>query len=178
MSEKIKEYPGHPLSEEDIRTGKVLTTKWRPKARYMYAAGIAISRFLEELKNGRIIGRKCRKCGRIMVPPRMYCEWCFRPTDEWVYVRDTGTVLTYSISHLGPAAERIEEPIPIAVIQLDGASPGVGMLHKLGEVKFEEIRIGMRVKAVWKPPEEREGAITDILYFRPLKEGEGQEGGE
>jgi uncharacterized OB-fold protein len=28
----------------------------------------------------------------------------------------------------------------------------------------------MRVQAVWKPPEEREGAITDILYFKPLEE--------
>jgi len=106
----------------------------------------------------------------------MFCEWCFRPTDEWVYVRDTGTVLTFSASYLGPAAERLEEPIIIAVIQLDGASPGVGILHRLGEVKQEEVRVGMRVKAVWKPPEEREGAITDILYFRPLREGEG--GGE
>jgi len=26
------------------------------------------------------------------------------------------------------------------------------------------------VKAVWKPPEEREGAITDIKYFKPIKE--------
>ena len=84
-------------------------------------------------------------------------------------------MLTYSVSYLGPAAERLEEPIIIAVIQLDGASPGVGILHKLGEVKPEEVRVGMRVKAVWKPAEEREGAITDILYFRPVGEaGEGR----
>jgi len=30
----------------------------------------------------------------------------------------------------------------------------------------------MRVKAVWKPPEQREGAITDIKYFKPIGEGE------
>jgi uncharacterized OB-fold protein len=29
----------------------------------------------------------------------------------------------------------------------------------------------MKVKAVWKKPEEREGSITDILYFKPLKGG-------
>ena len=176
MSEKIKEYPGHPLSEEDIRTGKVLTTTWRPKARYKYAAGVAISRFLEELKNGKIIGRKCRKCGRILVPPRMYCEWCFRPTDEWVYVKDTGRVVTAVISYIAADRARLEKPEIIAVIELDGASPGMGILHKLGEVDPEDVKnmkvFGMRVKAVWKPPEEREGSITDILYFRPLKEGE------
>ena len=33
----------------------------------------------------------------------------------------------------------------------------------------DEIKIDMRVKAVWKPKEEREGAITDIRYFKPFK---------
>jgi len=28
----------------------------------------------------------------------------------------------------------------------------------------------MRVQAAWKEPEERQGAITDILYFKPIEE--------
>jgi uncharacterized OB-fold protein len=43
-------------------------------------------------------------------------------------------------------------------------------MHMLGEVDPQAVHIGMRVQAVWKPPEEREGAITDILYFKPLEE--------
>ena len=53
------------------------------------------------------------------------------------------------------------------MIEIDGASSG-GFLHYLGEVKPDEIRIGMKVKAVWKPPEERTGSILDIRYFRPF----------
>ena len=64
----------------------------------------------------------------------------------------------------------IKEPETPAVIEIDGASPLHGIMHKLGEVDPQEISIGMRVKAVWKPAEEREGAITDILYFKPIKE--------
>ena len=30
-----------------------------------------------------------------------------------------------------------------------------------------QIRVGMKVKAVWKPKEERTGAITDIRHFKP-----------
>jgi uncharacterized OB-fold protein len=37
----------------------------------------------------------------------------------------------------------------------------------LGEVKPEDVKIGMRVRAVWKKAKDREGAITDILYFKP-----------
>jgi uncharacterized OB-fold protein len=63
---------------------------------------------------------------------------------------------------------RVEEPEIPAVIEIDGASPGMGILHLLGEVDPQEVKIGMKVKAVWKPPQEREGAITDIKYFKPI----------
>jgi uncharacterized OB-fold protein len=66
--------------------------------------------------------------------------------------------------------KRIKEPETPAVIDLDGASPLHGILHKLGDVDPQQISIGMRVQAVWKPENEREGAITDILYFQPIEE--------
>lgn len=168
MSEKIKEYPGVRISTRDLREGKVPVERWRPSVRYAWATGVAMGRFLEELKEGKIIARKCNACGRIVVPPRMFCEQCFRPTDEWVYVSETGTVNTYSISYLAADATRIKEPILVAVIDLDGASKGIGILHYLGEIQPDEIKFGMKVKAVWKPPEERVGAITDIKYFKPV----------
>ncbi|GAH22937.1 unnamed protein product, partial [marine sediment metagenome] len=120
---------------------------------------------------GKIIARKCNKCERIMIPPRMFCELCFRATDEWVYVEDTGSINTFSISYVHWDARRIKEgekPFIPAVIEIDGASEGMGILHVLGEVDPEDVKSGMRVKAVWKPSEERTGAITDIKYFKPI----------
>jgi len=169
MSVHIKEFPGIYAKEEDFAEGKILYTVWYPKLHYAWDAGVAIGRYLAELKEGRIIGRKCRKCRRIMVPPRMFCEHCFRPTDEWVYLKDTGTVLTFSICYVTWDMVRVKEPQIPAVIQIDGASKGMGIMHLLGEVEPEKVHVGMKVKAVWKPPEEREGAITDILYFKPLE---------
>ena len=170
MSEKIKHYQGEALKSADIKEGKVPTEKFKPKVKFAWSAGIAIGKFLEELKKGKIIATTCSKCGRIMVPPRIYCENCFKPTDGWKYVKDTGTVNTYSISHLAADASRLKEPILVAIVDLDGASEGMGIIHKLGEVNPKEVKFGMKVKAVWKPPEERVGAITDIKYFRPIKE--------
>jgi hypothetical protein len=100
----------------------------------------------------------------------MFCEYCYKPTDEWVELPDTGTINTYSISYLDPDANRIEEPILIGVISIDGAYPKpMGFMHYFGEMSKDEIKIGMKVKAVWKPPEEREGSITDIKYFKPYR---------
>ena len=42
-----------------------------------------------------------------------------------------------------------------------------GLIHRLGEIEFEDVEIGMLVEAVFKDPVEREGSILDILYFRP-----------
>ncbi len=169
MSQKITSYPGREITPEELKEGKYLDIAYKFEPRYSWAAGVAISRFLNELKEGRIIARKCVKCERILVPPRMYCEQCYRPTDEWVYVQDTGTVNTYSISHVGTDARRLKTPILVAVVEIDGASPGMGILHNLGEVEPSRITVGMKVKAVWKPLEERQGAITDIRYFKPAE---------
>jgi len=170
MSEKIKHYSGEALKSADIKEGKVPTEKWRPEAKFAWSAGIAMSRFLEKLKKGRIIATTCNKCKRIMVPPRIYCEKCFKPTDGWKYVKDTGTINTYSISYLAADATRLKEPILVAIIDLDGASESMGIIHKLGEIEPKEVKFGMKVKAVWKPKEERVGSITDIKYFKPIRE--------
>jgi uncharacterized OB-fold protein len=55
------------------------------------------------------------------------------------------------------------------VIEIDGTDKA-GLLHILGEIKPDAIRIGMKVKAVWKQPSERTGSITDIHYFKPIGE--------
>lgn len=162
-----REFPGTPLSDSDISEGKVLMVEIDPNARYAWDAGIAIGRFLAELKKGRIVGRECQRCRRIMVPPRMFCEQCFRPTDRWVVLEDSGRVNTYSVSYIRWDASRVEEPTIPALIEIDGASKGMGIMHLLGGVKPEEVQVGMRVKAVWKPPRQREGSILDIRYFRP-----------
>jgi len=172
MSAKIKDYAGEEVKSADIKEGKVLTVRDRPMAKYMWSAGVAMSRFLKELKNGRIIATTCRKCGRIMVPPRIFCEQCFRPTDGWTFVKDTGTINTYSVSFIAGDATRIKEPIIVAVIDLDGASKGMGILHTLGEINWKAVKFGMKVKAVWKLPKERTGAITDIKYFKPFRKEE------
>lgn len=167
MSVHINEWPGTPLSAEDFKEGRVLVVEYRANAKYAWDAGVAIGRYLRELKEGRLIARRCRRCGRVAIPPRMFCEECFRPTDDWVYVRDTGTVNTFSICYVRWDTARIKEPQIPAVIEIDGASKGMGIMHLLGGVQPEQVRVGMRVKAVWKPPHQRNGAITDILYFQP-----------
>ncbi|MGH2662624.1 MAG: Zn-ribbon domain-containing OB-fold protein [Actinomycetota bacterium] len=136
-------------------------------ARYAWDAGVAVSTYLRGLKAGRILARDCRRCRRVLVPPRMFCEQCFRPTDSWVEVRDTGRVNTYSICYISWDMQPLKDPEIPAVIEIDGASPGIGFMHKLGEVDPKNVAVGMEVEVVWRPEGQRQGSILDIEYFRP-----------
>jgi hypothetical protein len=43
-------------------------------------------------------------------------------------------------------------------------------MHLINGIPHDEVRIGMRVKALWKPKEDWEPSLTNILYFEPLDE--------
>lgn len=88
--------------------------------------------------------------------------------DCWVDLPDTGTVNTFSLCYVTWDMRYLTDPEIPAVIDIDGTRPPVGIMHMLGEVHPKEVKIGMRVQAVWKPSQEREGSILDIVYFRPL----------
>lgn len=165
------------LRRDDFEEKRVLFEIWDPNAQYAWDAGVAIGRYLQGLKAGQLIGRSCPECNRVLIPPRMVCESCFCPTDRWVPLKDTGTVLTFSRCYVTWDMVKLDRPQMPAVIAIDGASPGMGIMHMLGEIDPDDLRIGMHVQAVWKPPDERRGAITDIAYFRPveaLQEGRGK----
>ncbi len=165
---------GVALREEDILSGQILTTPWRGRIEYEWDPGTAIGQFLDGLRQGKLLGRRCHGCGRVMIPPRMFCEKCFRRSDEWVELKDTGRVNTFSVSFVNWDASRRSTPQVPAVIEIDGASPGMGILHLLGEVGstlkevLARVRVGLPVQAVWRPATERTGQITDIVHFRPL----------
>jgi len=156
---------GHSLSDADFRSA-VGAVDFRLDPEYSWDAGVAISRFLDGLKAARMLGRECRMCGRVLVPPRMFCERDFRPTDAWVEVPDTGVVETFSIAHVSWDMRDLETPDIPAVIRIDRTSEG-GLLHKLAGVDPERVSIGMRVRAVWKRDADRAGSILDISHFEP-----------
>ena len=170
MTENIKSFPGTPLSEEDFEQKRTLYNLDALNGKFAWDTGIAISKYLDSLKDGILLGVHCSACNKTYIPPRTVCEWCFQPLDDFIPLQDTGTVNTYSLCYVTWDVKRITEPEIPAVIEIDGASPMHGIMHMLGEVEPGEVKIGMRVKAVWKPAADREGSITDILYFKPFEE--------
>lgn len=131
-----------------------------------YTAGIAGERFFREIKdNGRFLATVCLDCDITYMPPRLYCEQCFGQLDEWVDVSSLGRVHTFTVVHRNLDDELLPEPKTMAFVTLDDTDGG--LMHYLDEVEPEDVYLGMRVEAVLKEEEDRQGSITDIRYFRP-----------
>jgi hypothetical protein len=161
---------GTKLSYDEFHN-KVISVKHAPEIEYDWATGVAITKFLRGMKEGKIIGVYCDDCDRTVTPPRMFCEECFNPMVKYVELPDTGIINTFSIAFVRTDASRVDKPQLPAVIDIDGTSISPsGFLHLLDEINPEEIKIGMKVKAVWKSPEDRTGDITDIKYFKKMED--------
>jgi uncharacterized OB-fold protein len=135
---------------------------------YTINAGRAASRFLHGLENGKILGQRCPQCRKVNVPPRGACPTCGVPTEEDVLLSEVGTVTTFCIINIPFEAQALELPYCCASILLDGADGS--LFHLIQEIPAAEIRMGMRVRAVWHPPEKRTPSLASIKHFKPAGE--------
>lgn len=155
---------GGGLLEDDLVTGVVTPVELD----YLYAASPEESAFYRGLAEGRILGQRCPKCHKVYVPPRSACPVDGVATTDEVELADKGTITTYCIVNVPFLGQKIKPPYVSAYILLDGAD--IAFLHLILDVPAEEVRMGMRVEAVWKPRDEWGTTIENISHFRPTGE--------
>ena len=132
---------------------------------YLYAASPEESAFYRGLNEGRILGQRCPTCRKVYVPPRSACPADGTPTAEEVELSQTGTITTFCIVNVPFLGQKIIPPYVSAYVLLDGAD--IAILHLILGVPADEVRMGMRVKAVWKPEDEWTYSLENIDHFEP-----------
>jgi uncharacterized OB-fold protein len=132
---------------------------------YHYVAGDTRARYLHALKDKRILGSRCAKTGKVFVPPLIASPESLAPCEELVELSGRGVITTFCIVNIPVVGRAIELPYVAASVALDGADISIYAL--IQECRPEDVRMGMRVEAVWKPDGERHGDHEDIQYFRP-----------
>ncbi|HVO25538.1 MAG TPA: Zn-ribbon domain-containing OB-fold protein [Candidatus Margulisiibacteriota bacterium] len=135
---------------------------------YHYVAGDYKARYLSALKDKRILGSKCSKTGKVFVPPLVASPESFAPCNEFVEVAGRGVITTFCVVNIPVIGRELDIPYVAASVALDGAD--ISIFALIQECKPEDVRMGMRVEAVWKPDGERHGDHEDIQYFRPTGE--------
>ena len=106
--------------------------------------------------------------GKVYFPAREADPATGKQLDEFIELSDEGTVTTFAIINIPFAGQRIKPPYVAAYVLLDGAD--IPVLHLVSDIDADEVRMGMRVKAVWRPREEWGLGIDNIEYFRPTGE--------
>ena len=141
---------------------------------YNYAAGYTASRFFLALRDEeKILATRCPSCARTLLPPRSYCDRCFRACETWCEVGPEGSVVAFTVCYRrSPGIDR-EPPFMIALIRLDGAD--TNLIHVLEgcdmtqpEAILNQVRAGLRVRPEFRPRDKRVGQILDIECFRVL----------
>jgi len=142
---------------------------------YNYSLGDVLSHFYTELREKhRILGRRCPECRGVYVPPVDFCRVCFVDAEEWTEVSERGEVWNYTIVQF-PFANQppvVKVPYAYVMVRLDGAD--TSFYHILQEVDLRDVRIGMRIEAVWERKERVKSSdvkhiFSPIRYFRPVR---------
>jgi uncharacterized OB-fold protein len=152
-----------PRPADDIT---MITTPVR--LHYMHSASPEESRYLRGLAQGKLLGQRCPACNKVYIPPRGACPTDGVPTEEEVELPDRGIVTTFCIVNVPFLGQRIKPPYVAAYILLDGAD--IAFLHLVLGCAADEVRMGMRVEAAWKPRDQWGTTLENIDHFRPTGE--------
>ncbi len=138
------------------------------RVEYQFTAGLAQSRFLKGVAEGRFVGQRCPKCEKVYVPPRGSCPTDGVATTDEVELGNTGTVTTYCVVNVPFAGQSIELPYICAQVLLDGAN--IAFMGLVQEIPADQVRMGLRVEAVWVDRSELGPSLSSVKYFRPTGE--------
>ena len=135
---------------------------------YEHTASPEESRFLRGLADGRLLAQRCPVCGKVYIPPRGACPTDGVPTTDEVELPDHGIVTTFCVVNVDYPGQRVSAPYVAAAVLLDGAD--IPFQHLILGCDPDEVRMGMRVRAEWKPREEWGTTLENIDHFRPTGE--------
>jgi uncharacterized OB-fold protein len=156
---------GDPVPVMGADAGMITTPV---RLHYLHSASAEESRYLRGLKEGKIIGQRCPACGKVYVPPRGACPVDGVPTTTDVELPDVGTVTTFCVVNVPFQGQRVPTPYVAASVLLDGAD--IAFQHLILGCEPADVRMGMRVRAAWKPREQWGTTSENIDHFEPTGE--------
>lgn len=138
-----------------------------------FSTGPIMGKFLNALKDKKILANQCPTCGRMQLPAREVCAECRVRVDNFVEVGPKGQVrymeyVYYAFPDPLTGATR-ETPYGMGMLLLDGCKGNDIFMHLIRRDQIDRIeggwneKSGTRVRPVWN--ENRTGSIFDIKYF-------------
>ena len=102
-----------------------------------------ISQFFANLKEGRLTTTKCKKCGKLLWPPRIICSNCFSNELEWVDLGREGELHAFTEMRVGAPLGFVEDaPFCMGIVKIGGLL----ISTRIDNAKYDELKIGDKLQ--------------------------------
>lgn len=109
----------------------------------------------------RMMGVKCKKCGKIFYPKRARCINCKSKELEDIEMGDKCKLVTYTKLYAIPMGIK-QIPLPLGIVEFENGA------RALGQITAEELEIGMNLRPVWGPLRKIRGKEVYGFEFEPV----------
>jgi uncharacterized OB-fold protein len=137
---------------------KELDTRFSRFGTVSFAAVTQVNDFIDHLEQGRLMGTRCKECGRHYFPPRAHCAASLSGDMEWFEVEGSGTLMGYSTLKYAPTGFKDDLPYTIATVDY-GDYRVFGRIDP--NLSPEELSVGMEMTAV--ADQTRNGQLTYVF---------------
>ncbi|MDX1447246.1 Zn-ribbon domain-containing OB-fold protein [Lishizhenia sp.] len=103
--------------------------------------------FIDVAKSGKVLARKCKKCGELHLATVYFCQNCGNPEFENAILEGQGSIATYTIITVPPAGFEKYTPYAWVVLKLDNADLRVSGFMG-GIAKPADLPVGTKAKIV------------------------------
>jgi len=127
--------------------------------------------FEDYLKEEKLMGSRCKKCGALFVPPRPICVKCYNSEMEWSEVKGEGKLAAFTCIAIGPAFMSAEgfdrkNPYCVGVVELAEGTRVDARIEGVDTQNPDTIKVGMPMKVKYLHRGEAESQYT-FLAFEP-----------
>lgn len=79
----------------------------------------SIDQFYKYVGQRKLMAVRCRRCRKILLPPREFCPRCHSQNVYWIRLRGRGRIETFTIVHVGPPEFADKVPYVLGLVKLE-----------------------------------------------------------
>ena len=121
------------------------------------------------LREEKIMGTRCRKCGALALPPRPLCVSCFGSELEWFRFKGAGKLAAFTSIVVAPPFMAQQgfgrnNPYLVGVVELEEGVKAVSRITGLDARKPEQIKVGIPLQADFVSQGEGPARKTSLVF--------------
>lgn len=126
-----------------------------------------VKRFYDELENGKMMGRKCTRCGAVEFPPVLCCNECSCMDMEWVEISGKAEMTGFALPGMLSTLPQNEEfqPYALGAVKLEEGTEFNAIVSGVGRANREEVlkKLPVPIKARIAPRDGYSMVVFDLV---------------